>query len=69
MVDASCWHDLTEQMREHYPAVAARVLKAGVQMSPGFVIVVNDEVLRDPPSTLALASGDEVVIFAAVAGG
>jgi molybdopterin converting factor small subunit len=68
-VDAACWSELAEQLRHRYPALAERVLNGGAAMSPGFVLVVNDEVLRQPSGSLALAAGDEVVIFAAVAGG
>jgi molybdopterin converting factor small subunit len=68
-VDASCWNELTEQMRQRFPVLAGRVLNGGSDVSPGFVVVVNDEVTRKPPGDLELSPGDEVYMFAAVAGG
>jgi molybdopterin converting factor small subunit len=69
MMDASCWVELTEQIRDRFPDLAKRVLNGGAEVAPGFVLVVNDEVMRRPPASLTLAAGDEVTIFAAVAGG
>jgi molybdopterin converting factor small subunit len=68
-VEASCWFELTEQLRERYPSLASRVLAGHVDVKPGFVVAVNDQVTSRPEPTFELMPGDEVYIFAAVAGG
>jgi molybdopterin converting factor small subunit len=68
-VEAASWLDLTEQMRVRFPALAERVLNGGCEVRQGFVIVVNDEVVRRLQPTFELGTADEVYVFAAVAGG
>jgi molybdopterin converting factor small subunit len=68
-VDAASWLELVEQMRSRFPALAGRVLNGAHDIKPAFVVVVNDEVTRRPDPAFALRPGDEVYMFAAVAGG
>jgi molybdopterin converting factor small subunit len=68
-IEASCWSELAGQLRERFPALASRVLTGASDVNPSFVVVVNDEVTRRPAPTFALTHGDEVFMFAAVAGG
>jgi len=68
-LDASNWSEMTEQIRERFPALAKQILNGGTEVLPGFVVVVNDEIVRRPDPRFALSPGDEMSVFTAVAGG
>ena|ERR1051326_9375908 len=63
------WGTLVHQMVERFPQLARRVVPDGGQLSNGFILVVNDEIVRGNHASLAIGGGDEIAIIAAVAGG
>jgi hypothetical protein len=69
LLDARSWNDLAQQLQERFPLLAERALTPSGQLADGFVLVVNDEVLRRPHTSLALVPGDQVCLLAALAGG
>jgi molybdopterin converting factor small subunit len=66
---AGMWADVADQVRAELPGLAERVMTATGSIRPGFVLVVNDEVIRHPGPTLRLHEGDEICLIAALAGG
>jgi sulfur carrier protein ThiS len=68
-IAARSWPTVAGELRERFPALAERVLSDDGGVAPGFVLVVNDEVLprRVPP--FELGDEDEVCLIAAIAGG
>lgn len=63
------WGTLVRQIAERFPQLARRVVPDAGQLSNGFILVVNDEIVRGNHASLAVGSGDEIAIIAAVAGG
>jgi hypothetical protein len=69
LLDARSWDDLVQQLQERFPLLAERAVTPEAQLADGFVLVVNDEVLSRPHTSLALGPGDQVCLLAALAGG
>jgi molybdopterin converting factor small subunit len=69
VLEAESWGDVVEEVRRRCPVLAKKVLADSGGISPGFVLVVNDEV--QPPSTrdFDVSEGDELSLIAAIAGG
>jgi hypothetical protein len=68
-LDATSWPDVVDELRSRFPQLASRVLTEGGEVTPAFVLVVNDEVVRRPGGSLRLGARDEVCLLAAIAGG
>ena len=66
---AGGWSDVVEQLRVRCPCLADRALEPSGAIGRGFVLVVNNEVIRRPDASLALSAGDEICLLAAFAGG
>ena len=63
------WQALVGQLSERFPLLAKRVLLDGVSLAHGFVLVINDQIVRGDYAAMSLRNGDELAIIAAVAGG
>jgi sulfur carrier protein ThiS len=63
------WEELVRQIRERFPQLAERALTESGSIASGFVLAVNDEVIRGGYASLEFRSGDEFSIIAAMAGG
>ena len=63
------WPSVVDQLHARFPRLANRLVQEHGQLACGFVLVVNDSIVHDAPSSLELRAGDEVTIIAAVAGG
>ena len=63
------WEGVVNEIRERYPQLAARVLTQSNTLAAGFVLAVNDKVVRSNHAASVLRSGDELCIIAALAGG
>jgi sulfur transfer ThiS family protein len=68
-LDAGSWNDLVRQLQERLPQLAQRALTPSGGIADGFVLVVNDEVLRRPDASLVVRPGDQICLLAALAGG
>jgi sulfur carrier protein ThiS len=68
-LEPGSWSALVRQVGERFPQLAGRIMPDSLRLATGFVLVVNDEIVRGDHASLQLRSGDEVVIIAAVAGG
>lgn len=63
------WPQLVEELRRRYPRLGERVLTDSGTIGNGFVLIVNDEVVKRDCTALQLHDGDECWIIAAIAGG
>lgn len=63
------WDDVVREIQARFPLLAAHVLTPSGDIAGGFVLAVNDTVVRDGYASLELSSGDEFSIIAAMAGG
>ena len=63
------WDEVVREIRERFPLLAAHVLTTSGGIAAGFVLAVNDAVVRDGYASLELRGGDEFSIIAAMAGG
>jgi len=69
-LDARNWPELADEMRARYPLVAERVLTDAGTLTPGFVLVVNDQAVpTHNSSAYEVGDGDEVAVIVALAGG
>lgn len=69
-LDARNWRELAAEMRARYPLVAKRVLTDAGMLTPGFVLVVNDQAVpTHSSSAYEVSDGDDVAVIAALAGG
>lgn len=68
-LEAASWSEMVQEMRSRFPQLASRVLTDGGDIAPAFVLVVNDEVVRHPESSLQLSARDELCLLASIAGG
>ena len=68
-LEAGSWADVVRQLNDRAPLLAERVLTPSGEVVGGFVLVVNDEVVQRPSSSLTIAPGDELCLLAALAGG
>jgi molybdopterin converting factor small subunit len=66
---AKSWPEMIDELRSRFPQLASRVLTDRDEVTPAFVLVVNDEVVRRPNGSLRLGAQDEVCLLAAIAGG
>ena len=69
-LDARNWGEFADEMRARYPLVANRVLTDAGTLTPGFVLVVNDQALpAHSPRAYEVGDGDDVAVIVALAGG
>jgi molybdopterin converting factor small subunit len=68
-VGATSWPEMISELRSRFPQLASRVLTETDEVTPAFVLVVNDEVVRHPGESLRLGDRDELCLLAAIAGG
>lgn len=68
-LDSESWKDLVLEIQERFPPLAARVLTESGGVASGFVLAVNDEIIRQSSDSLKFNDGDEFSIIAAMAGG
>jgi len=68
-VGATNWLEMIKEIRSRFPRLASRVLTERDEVTPAFVLVVNDEVVRNPGPSLRLGAQDEIYLLAAIAGG
>lgn len=66
---ASSWPEVVEEVGRRFPDLAGHVLTAEGGIVPGFVLVVNDEVMPRGRTDFAVADGDDLAFLAALAGG
>jgi molybdopterin converting factor small subunit len=63
------WQALVGELSQRFPLLAKRVLLDGASLAHGFVLVINDQIVRGDCAAMSLGNGDELAIIAAVAGG
>lgn len=63
------WDEVVREIQARFPLLAVHVLTQSGEIAGGFVLAVNDTVVRDGYASLELRSGDEFSIIAAMAGG
>ena len=68
-LQAESWQAIVRELSERFPLLAKRVLLDGVSLAYGFVLVINDQIVRGDYAAMSLRNGDELAIIAAVAGG
>jgi hypothetical protein len=68
-IGATSWPEMTQEIRSRFPQLATRVLTERNEVTPAFVLVVNDEVVHHPGESLRFDARDEVCLLAAIAGG
>ena len=66
---AASWPEVVEEVRRRFPDLAGHVLTAEGGIVPGFVLVVNDEVMPRGKTEFPVADGDDLAFLAALAGG
>lgn len=66
---ATSWPEVVEEVRRRFPDLAGHVLTGEGGIVPGFVLVVNDEVMPRGDTEFAVADGDDLAFLAALAGG
>jgi len=66
---ASSWPEVVDELRTRFPDLAGHVLDGDGGIVPGFVLVVNDEVMRPGQTQFPVSEGDELAFLAALAGG
>jgi len=69
LLDPGPWTKLIGQIRKRFPKLAGQVLTESDNLAMGFILALNDEVIRSDYSALHFRSGDEFSIIAAMAGG
>jgi len=68
-LDASSWKAAVSELWERFPALAERVLTPLGRIAPGFVLVVNDEVVQRGELPESLRPDDELGLIVQVSGG
>ena len=68
-LQAGPWQAVVGELCERFPLLAKRVLLDGASLAHGFVLVINDQIVRGDYAGMSLRNGDELAIIAAVAGG
>ena len=68
-LEAGSWETIVRELSERFPLLAKRVLRDGADLAHGFVLVINDQIVRGDYPAISLRNGDELAIIAAVAGG
>ncbi len=67
---AACsWSHTVEELRTRFPELADRVLASGGTVAPGFILVVNGEVVRRGVTPVELGPDDELALIPGLAGG
>ncbi|MBV9957663.1 MAG: MoaD/ThiS family protein [Acidobacteria bacterium] len=68
-LNSGSWKDLVLEIQARFPLLAERVLTESGSLASGFVLAVNDEIIRRDFDSLKFNGGDEFSIIAAMAGG
>ena len=68
-LNATSWEDAVLEIRRRFASLAARVFTESGVPARGFVVVVNDDVVRLERESIVLKDGDELCLLAALAGG
>lgn len=66
---AGPWEAVVGELSDRFPLLAKRVLLDGAGLAHGFVLVINDQIMKGDYAAMSLRNGDELAIIAAVAGG
>jgi sulfur carrier protein ThiS len=67
-LSAGSWPEAVHEIRHRFPHLADRLLGDANAVQPGFVLVVNGEVVPRRQQ-VALSSGDDIYVLAQIAGG
>ena len=68
LLQTGSWQAVVGEPSQRFPLLAKRVLLDGASLAHGFVLVINDQIVRDY-AAMSLRNGDELALIAAVAGG
>ncbi len=66
---AASWPEVVDEVRTRFPDLAGHVLTGDGAIVPGFVLVVNDEVMQRGRTDFPVGDGDDLAVLAALAGG
>ena len=67
-LDVESWDQVAREIRSRFPRLADRVLTESGMLAQGFLLALNDDVIPSG-AAFVLDSGDELYLFAQVAGG
>jgi len=68
-LQAGSWQAVVGELSARFPMLAKRALLDSASPAHGFVLVLNDQIVRGDYAAMSLRNGDELAIIAAVAGG
>ena len=63
------WNEVARELRDRFPELAERVLTSDGTVAPGFLLVVNDQVIPRGTTPAELKIDDELYLIAQMAGG
>jgi molybdopterin converting factor small subunit len=66
---AGSWSNVVDEVRARFPELADRVLTNAGTVAPGFILVVNGEVLPRGTTPADLEPDDELALIPGLAGG
>ncbi len=66
---ARSWSNAVEEVRARFPQLADRTLTSAGTVAPGFILVVNGEVLLRGTTPADLGPDDELALIPGLAGG
>lgn len=69
LLAAGSWSEVVEEIRSGFPALADHVLTEAGAVAPGFILVVNGEVVQRGATPEALSDADDLALIAGLAGG
>jgi molybdopterin converting factor small subunit len=69
VLEADSWGEVVEEVRGRFPVMAEKVFMDSGGIAPGFVLVINDEVLPPSAGDFGVSGGDDISLIAAIAGG
>jgi molybdopterin converting factor small subunit len=67
-LSARSWPEAVSEIRTRFPELATRILGDADAVGPGFVLVVNGEVITSS-GRVAVADGDRISLLPQIAGG
>lgn len=68
-VDANSWPEAVNEIRLNFQDLASHVFDESGQLRPGLLVAVNDDVSSHGDDYPRIKPGDEVFLFAQIAGG
>ncbi|KOX16374.1 hypothetical protein ADK67_40160 [Saccharothrix sp. NRRL B-16348] len=66
---ASTWPETVREIRSRFEKLGERLFDESGRLRTGFVVAVNDEIVRGPDGPRLLGPGDRLYLFAQIAGG